>query len=692
MWRAPTRGLPPLTTELKGGKKTLEWSPHLDAAFNKSKQVLKNAVPLAHPAPDAAIAVATDASDTHIGGVLNQQVRGSWQPLGFFSRKLNVAEIKYSTFDRELLAAAQTIRHFRHMLEGRDFQLHTDHKPLVTAISRISEPWSARQQRHLAAIAEFTSDLRYLPGPQNVVADALSRPPEPTAAAAAAATMEDPIDFQAMATEQKSCAETQKLIAGPTALTISFQTVGGERLAGDTSTGAWRPLVPLGHRRAVFNSIHNIAHPGRLATKRLLCARFVWSGINRDIAAWTKDCAKCQQSKVHRHVQVKPLPIPIPQRRFAHVHIDLVGPLTISAGHSHILTIIDRTSRWMEAIPLTNTAATDVAAALFSGWICRFGVPDTITSDRGPQFTSNVWNSLCVLLQIKHRPTTAYHPQANGMVERLHRRLKDALRTRGASASWAAEIHWVLMGLRSQPREDSNISPAQAVYGAPMVLPNQFLSIDDNETMNKFLVQINNILNNSSLPRHNVAADRELPEDLPPDLWAADRVWVRRCGHVPPLTPLYDGPYAVLQRSLRTFKLQIGAKEDQVSTSRLKPCSASTPTATPPTRGRPRLHIAPDPPPPPPPPSRERRRVRFDLTPQPAAADSGTVFPAQPCRFFERPEEATKSRYPRRKRGPPPDLAYSFLSSRRDQEAGGTYVENRIFAVSSPSTDARSGL
>jgi hypothetical protein len=124
------------------------------------------------------------------------------------------------------------------------------------------------------------------------------------------------------------------------------------------------------------------------------------------------------------------------------------------------------------------------------------------------------------------------------------------------------------------------------------VNPNQFLSIDDNETMNKFLVQINNILNNSSLPKHNVAGNRELPEDLPPDLWAADRVWVRLCDHVPPLTPLYDGPYAVLQRSLRAFKLQIGAKEDQVSTSRLKPCSSSTLTASPPTRGRPRLHTA----------------------------------------------------------------------------------------------------
>jgi hypothetical protein len=234
----------------------------------------------------------------------------------------------------------------------------------------------------------------------------------------------------------------------------------------------------------------------------------------------------------------------------------------------------------MEAIPLTNTAATDVAAALFSGWISRFGVPDTITSDRGPQFTSNIWNSLCLLLQIKHRPTTAYHPQANGMVERLHRHLKDALRTRGANAAWAAELPWVLLGLCSQPREDSNISPAQAVYGTPLVLPNQFLSIDDTVTMNEFLVQINNILNNSSLPRHNVAADRELPKDLPPDLWAADRVWVRRCGHVPPLTPLYDGPYAVIQRCLRAFKLQIGGKEDQVSTSRLKPCSSSTPTAS----------------------------------------------------------------------------------------------------------------
>ncbi len=91
-------------------------------------------------------------------------------------------------------------------------------------------------------------------------------------------------------------------------------------------------------------------------------------------------------------------------------------------------------------------------------------------------------------------------------------------------------------------------------------------------------------------------------------------------------------------------------------------------------RRRPWLHPTANPPPPR---TRERRRVRLDLNPQPAAADSGTVFPAQPGRFFERPEEATKSRYAHRQRGPPPGLKdYSFFLSHRDQEAGGTYVES----------------
>ena len=318
----------------------------------------------------------------------------------------------------------------------------------------------------------------------------------------------------------------------------------------------------------------------------------------------------------------------------------------------------------MEAIPLTNTAAAEVAAALFSGWICRFGVPDIITSDRGAQFTSNIWNSLCLLLQIKHRLTTAYHPQANGMVERLHRHLKDALPARSANTTWAAELPWVLLSLRTTPREDTNTSPAQALFGTPLVLPNQFLSINNEETMNTFLTQIDKILKNNSLPRHNTSPAKEPPEDLPPELWTADRVWVRQCGHVPPLTALYEGPYTVLQRSLRHFRLRIGDKEDNVSTSRLKPCTTTAePTATPPQRGRPPLPAGQQRPP-------VIKRVQFTLPPLPAAADSGTVFPGTPARFFARPEHTSTRRNPH-PTSRPWHTDYTFLAHFATKKLGG---------------------
>jgi hypothetical protein len=121
--------------------------------------------------------------------------------------------------------------------------------------------------------------------------------------------------------------------------------------------------------------------------------------------------------------------------RFSHIHVDLVGPLQYSNSFNYIFTIIDRTSKWMEAIPLLETSAAACAKALTFTWISRFGVPKRITSDRGPQFTSNLWFHLCEMLNISHKQTIAYHPESNGAVERLHRRLKDALRARAAAAT-----------------------------------------------------------------------------------------------------------------------------------------------------------------------------------------------------------------------------------------------------------------
>jgi hypothetical protein len=86
-------------------------------------------------------------------------------------------QLKYSAFDRELLAAFLSVRHFQYLLDGRRFHILTDHKQLTQALHRISDPWTARVQRQLAFLAELTSDVRHISGKANVVADALSRPP-----------------------------------------------------------------------------------------------------------------------------------------------------------------------------------------------------------------------------------------------------------------------------------------------------------------------------------------------------------------------------------------------------------------------------------------------------------------------------------------------------------------------------------
>ena len=123
----------------------------------------------------AQINITCDASDVAVGGVLQQYLNGMWQPLSFFSKKLNPAETRYSAFDRELLAVYATIKHFRHNLKGRIYFVNTDHKPLTFVMSFVTERASLRQTQHLAFIAEFITDIRYLKGETNFVADALSR-------------------------------------------------------------------------------------------------------------------------------------------------------------------------------------------------------------------------------------------------------------------------------------------------------------------------------------------------------------------------------------------------------------------------------------------------------------------------------------------------------------------------------------
>jgi len=576
--------LRPLTDALQGSpplKSAVEWSEDRQAAFQAAKDALAAAATLAHPKRGAELALMVDASGGHVGAALQQRSspRAGWQPLGFVSHKLSPAETRYSAFDRELLACVTGIRHFRFMLEGRQWTLYTDHKPLTFALGKVAEPWSAMQSRRLSYIAEYTSDIRHVTGKDNVVADMLSRPP-PTVVCAVPASSQS-LDYSAIAAAQRTCPSVQG--AAQHSLQLKLVPFSGVRVLCDVTLPQPRPFIPLSHRRQVFVAFHELAHPGARACRRLMAARVVWEGMNKDITAWCKDCQHCSRGKITRQPAAAVEAIPMPAQRFSHVHVDLVGPLPTSRqGYKYLFTMVDRASRWLEAIPLVGMEAAACTDAFISGWVARFGVPARLTSDQGKQFTSRLWGNVCRQLGISHTTTTAYHPQANGMVERAHRQLKDALKSRLAGPAWPDHLPWVLLGIRTAPKEDTAVSAAEKLYGAPLVLPAQLAT--DLETPLQPLVD--KMQSATAIPvRHS---HLEPPSDPPPALATADWVYIRKGGALPPLAPPYAGPFQVLQRGPKHFAVQVGPRRETISVDRLKPHLGAPPAAPaqPTIRGR----------------------------------------------------------------------------------------------------------
>ena len=193
----------------------------------------------------------------------------------------------------------------------------------------------------------------------------------------------------------------------------------------DISTGRKRPYVTEKYRRKFCNSLHGLGYPSYRATKPLINSRFVWQKLNTDIANWCRYCTGCQAAKVSRHNKPVFGKFEEPTERFDHVHVDLVGPLPYSDGF--IFVDMRRFTRWPEAIPIKDIWAETVADAFFGGWVARFGTPATITTDRGAQLESRLWDTLCNQFGITRNRTTSYHPQSNGMVERFHSNLRPPL-------------------------------------------------------------------------------------------------------------------------------------------------------------------------------------------------------------------------------------------------------------------------
>ena len=553
----------PLHDLLKGipKKGKLSRTTEADIAFQRCKSCISEATRTAFLSSTASLVLRTDASSTAIGAALEQQqLDGTWNPIGFFSRKLSAAETRYSAYDRELSAAYSAVKHFSKILDGRSFTIRTDHRPLVYTATQRSDKASPRQSRHLDYILQFSTQFSFVKGEDNVVADALSR--------TCTVSMPTLLDSATIKEAQETDAELQHL-SESSVVQLRQLEIEGHDIFCEISTGAVRPYVPSTLCRAAFDVIHGIAHPSGRATARHLAGKFFWPGLRKDAHRWSQQCEPCQRAKIHRHNRTALGNFDTPDNRFDHIHVDLIK-LPLVRGFQYCLTVMDRFSRWPLAVPLQDIQAVTVAKALFSHWICIFATPLTITSDQGMQFVEALFFALAQLIGAKRIRTTPYHSQSNGMVKRLHRTLKAALMC-SPQTPWIDLLPTVLLGMRTTFKGDLQASPAEMLFGVPSRVPGEFFVTQSIPASQPAFVAGLRSLIRAVKP---VPASRHTEHHpfIFKDLQNSSHVFRRLDTIRKPLEPPYTGPHRVVRRvDGKTYVIDVKGQDKVISTDALKP-------------------------------------------------------------------------------------------------------------------------
>ena len=212
---------------------------------------------------------------------------------------------------------------------------------------------------------------------------------------------------------------------------------------------------------------------GAYKTLEKIRQRYYWPGFKTDVKHHILRCDKCQKRsgppQKHRHSLVdwkSSYP-------FHHIGLDFLGHLPTSNGCRYILLIGDHFTKWYEAIPLPDQTAATTSDAFLERWICRFGCPYSIHTDRGTNFESELFANLLEKLEIDKTRTTAFHRQSNSVIERMNRSLLNMLAKciDEDQTNWSVKLSYVLMAYRSSVHESTGFTPHYLVFGHEISLP-----------------------------------------------------------------------------------------------------------------------------------------------------------------------------------------------------------------------------
>ena len=459
----------PITDLLKKSSKWM-WEEDQEKAFNQVKEQIAKATTLGFYDSNRKTIVSADSSSYGLGAVLLQEKDDKLVPIAFASRTLTDTEKGYAQIEKECLASVYACEKFEKYLIGLDsFELQTDHKPLVPLMTNKDiDRTPARCQRLLMRLLKFNAHPVHVPGKELVLADALSRGPQK-------ATSVD----QGMADHIQSIEESWpittprlKLMQEETQKDEELQVVQNyiengwpqkvktdlqkyQQAQGDLSiinglvTFNSRIVIPKSQRSYVLRKLHE-SHLGIEKCRQNAQASVWWPGMTKEIKEMITNCPQCRE---HRPSQrSEPLkPTKLPERAWQKIGVDLC-----SHGRSEYLVTVDYYSKWIEVQKLHSTTAKAVIgklAKLFAG----HGIPETIVSDNGPQFSSGEFHDFAREFDFTHVTSSPHFPQANGQAESAVKIAKKMLRQKS--------LEIALMNYRATVHQATGQSPAVMLMG-----------------------------------------------------------------------------------------------------------------------------------------------------------------------------------------------------------------------------------